>query len=447
MSESPHAIYVVPVDGGAVRPVTFPSAVTSWGDELPSVSPDGRYVAFTRALNREWGDADIFVVALNAQKSGVGKPEALIPRPSPAKATFADQDFITGLGWIPGRNQVIFSRQGLWTVPLAGRRVATLIPTAGYRPGPFSVSRDGARLVFSTASEDSSAAWDIWQIPGPASSARDRRRADDGRVLIQSTRLDSNAQYSPNGNRIAFTSERIGNDQIWVADADGSNATQLTHSEASAGSPRWSPDGRYVAYDVEGPASKGDIYVIPAGGGPERRVTSEISQEQVPSWSRDGRWIYYESDRTGAFQLWKTEFPSGSTVQVTWHGGAAASESPDARWVYYGKRGETGIWRKPVAGGEEERVTQHGYAMQWGLYDKGGCLMNPLRDDVTVECFSFDSNQLFTITRFPNGGKVQPAGGPAFAVSPDGKWILYTRIGREEADLMLIDNFDARHAR
>ena len=69
--------------------------------------------------------------------------------------------------------------------------------------------------------------------------------------------------------------------------------------------------------------------------------------------------------------------------------------------------------------------------------------MTPLLDEVRVECFSFKSNQLSVITRFPNGGRVRFDGGPAFSVSPDGRRILYTRVGREEADLMLIDNFGA----
>src|SRR5437763_1636734 len=123
----------------------------------------------------------------------------------------------------------------------------------------------------SPAAVDSSADWDIWQLPGPEARISDSKLPGAGRPLIHSTRLDSNAQYSPRGNRIVFTSERTGEQQIWVADADGSNAMQVTHSRFGPGSPRWSPDGRYIAYDgMEPPARKGDIYVIPSEGGAER---------------------------------------------------------------------------------------------------------------------------------------------------------------------------------
>jgi Tol biopolymer transport system component/DNA-binding winged helix-turn-helix (wHTH) protein len=439
-NQTARAIYVVPVTGGEARPITSPAALT-WGDALPSVSPDGRYLAFTRSVNQYWVSAEIQVLALNADKTAAGKPELLIPTSIPDSATVAHQYQISGLGWIPGRNEVLYARQGLWTVPVAGRRVATLVPTPGYRPGAFSVSRDGVRLAFASGSWD----LDIWQIPGPASGSRQRQEPAHERALIATTNIDTNPQYSPDGKRIVFTSLRSGKLQIWVADADGSNAIQVTQSEAWNGSPRWSPDGRYIAYDaVE--RGKGDIYVIPAGGGPARRVTPEDSHEDVPSWSRDGRWIYFESDRTGEFELWKTEFPSGSTVKVTSNGGVAASESPDGQWIYYGKRERTGLWRKPAAGGEEELVTAHGHARFWGIYDKGACLMNPLADEVTVECFAFGSRRLSLLTRFPNGGHVRPTG-PSFAVSPDGKWILYSRVEREEADLMLVDNLDVLRAR
>jgi hypothetical protein len=355
--------------------------------------------------------------------------------PSPEQASAPGADHVVALGWIPGRDEVILSRQGLWIVPLEGRRIPRVVPTPGSRPGAFSVSRNGDRLAFSSGS------WvlDIWRIPGPA-GRRGEQHPPEGRPFISTTMVDSNPQYSRDGRRIAFTSTRSGTLQIWTADADGSNPVQVTRSVAWNGTPRWSPDGRHLAYDaVE--QGKGDIYVIPAGGGAARRVTPDDSHEHVPSWSRDGRWIYFESDRTGEFQLWKTEFPSGATVQVTTQGGAAAFESPDG-WLYYGKRWQAGLWRKRVTGGEEEQVTNRGHAMFWDIYDQGACWTDPLPEEVTVECLHFESARVDTVARFPNGGRLRQTG-PSFAVSPDGQWILYSRVEREEADLMLIDNLGA----
>jgi Tol biopolymer transport system component len=107
--------------------------------------------------------------------------------------------------------------------------------------------------------------------------------------------MDTNPQFSPDGSRIAFTSSRNGQVEIWVCDSDGSNPVQLTelNRNSEGGTPRWSPDGRYLAFDST-KAGRSDIYVVPAQGGPVRRITPEASHEDMPSWSRDGKWIYFE---------------------------------------------------------------------------------------------------------------------------------------------------------
>ena len=82
-----------------------------------------------------------------------------------------------------------------------------------------------------------------------------------------STRMDQSAQYSPDGKRIAFTSNRTGVNSIWVSDADGTNAVALFSQPGKVlGSPIWAPDGKRIAFDsnLEGDM---DIYIVRASGG------------------------------------------------------------------------------------------------------------------------------------------------------------------------------------
>ena len=118
---------------------------------------------------------------------------------------------------------------------------------------------------------------------------------------------------------------------------------QLT-SRGLAGSPRWSPDGRFVAFDstVDG---RWQILVIGASGGRQQQITQGVVTQGVynarPNWSRDGKWLYFTSTRTrtGRQEVWKVPAGGGSATQVTRNGGNNAVESPDGTAIYYDLHG------------------------------------------------------------------------------------------------------------
>ena len=169
------------------------------------------------------------------------------------------------------------------------------------------------------------------------------------------------AQYSPDGKRIAFESERSGPYGIWVSDADGSNTEELfSRSGRVCGNPTWSPDGQRIAFNsnLEG---NFDIYIIRASGGKPTRLTTNSADDVIPSWSRDGNWIYFASNRTGRLEVWKVPTGGGKEIQVTRNGGETALESPDGKSIYYtkgghSKSGPSGLWKMPLSGGEESQV-------------------------------------------------------------------------------------------
>lgn len=117
---------------------------------------------------------------------------------------------------------------------------------------------------------------------------------------------DYSPAWSPDGTKIAFSSERLGNTEIYVMDADGENLVQLTRHRATDDSPSWSPDGRKIAFDSDrdhllgvGPGQIGDteIYVMNADGENVVRLTETAGRDVEPSWSPDGSKIAFASDR------------------------------------------------------------------------------------------------------------------------------------------------------
>ncbi len=237
-----------------------------------------------------------------------------------------DECSFNGLTWMPdGRNIVYSSRRKgpfmLWRVAASGSGSPEQISAADDASFPKASRGPGGtvRIVFEQHVRNSN----IWRrrLAGNASDAV----ATTGDRLIASTRLDSSPQFSPDGRRIAFATDRTGYQEIWSSDADGNNQAAVTNLRAqSTGSPRWSPDGNRIAFDVLSTKGRA-IYLVDMRGGPPQQWTPWGNAAR-PSWSRDGRWIFFGGrDPAGGTQVWKISTSSDRTIQqVTSDGGFEA---------------------------------------------------------------------------------------------------------------------------
>lgn len=137
--------------------------------------------------------------------------------------------------------------------------------------------------------------------------------------------IDTSPCWSPNGYQIAFTSDRSGRPQIYVMDVDGGNCRRLTFEGRYQDSPAWSPKGDRIAYSSlhEG---KFDIWTINPDGSEPTRVTSCPGTNQYPTWSPDASHIAFVSSRGGKTDIYQVR-PDGTGLRrVTELGNA---EMPD----------------------------------------------------------------------------------------------------------------------
>lgn len=112
----------------------------------------------------------------------------------------------------------------------------------------LAYSSKAHRLVYSTSFTN----YDIHRLDLNNLSSKPQR-------FLSSNRFDSSAIYSPDGKRIAFDSSRGGSREIWVANADGSEAAPVTcFGRAVTGKGQWSPDGKYVGFDAR-PDADADV--------------------------------------------------------------------------------------------------------------------------------------------------------------------------------------------
>jgi len=422
-SEESYGLFLFSIESGEKRGLTAPPA-NVLGDTSPAISGDGRSLAFSREGSARAND--LYVLRLSSALTAEGEPRRLTP----------DNPGIGGAAWTADGREIVYSSRGsLWRVAASG----------GAKPEPLAFAAENAlhpvvsgprrRLAYSWGFTD----YNVWrlELAGPTQAAS---RAP----LIASSRSDTRPQYSPDGTRIAFQSDRSGSQEIWTCHSDGSNCVQVTsRGAAGASSPGWSPDGKHIVFDSRA-SGQPDLYVVSAEGGQARQLTTHPASDTHGNWSRDGRWIYFASLRAGEYQVWKMPWGAGTAregeaVQVTKGGGYVASESADGRLLYYSnRRNAPGLWRVPVGGGEETQVLPALYDPSEFAVTQQGIYFIPPRDAEGIRSIQF--LELAT-------GKIHPIARidkpvhRALALSPDGRTLLYVQADQTGRDLMLVENF------
>ena len=412
----PHAIIRVSVETGEKRILTSP-LTGNLGDGGLALTRDGKRLAFTQHSGL-WA-RDIYVTPLSGDMLFSGKLERI---------TF-DNKAIAGIAWTGDRKSLVFAsprngRPELWKIAAERGSHPVRLNLTDDEVTDIAISRDGKRLVYSRQIQDQN----IWR------ASLNGQHLTAPSSFIASTRRDTQAHYSPDGKRIVFESNRSGNEEIWMCGADGSHPVQLTYfGNAWAGSPKWSPDGANIAFDSNA-AGTWDVYIVSAGGGKPKRMTSDGADYSWPSWSRDGKWLYYFSNRGKEAQIWKMPAGGGPGMQVTRNGGLRSNESADGQELYYTT--EEGLWKVPVAGGKEVEIgPSYMFAPgQNGIYYAPGS-PGSVRSNFPINFLDFKTQRTRTIGVLPG-----PLGWD-IDVSPDGRWIIYGKFGREGSELMLVEKF------
>lgn len=415
--QQPSSLFAISIDTLEIQRMTTPPP-SSDGDWMPSVSPDGKKIAFVRGP--ESAVRDVYVM-----NSAGGEPKRLT----------TDGRLVLGLAWTADSRNIVFSsnRDGgfsLWQVP-AGGGALTHLAAGGDNAYSPAISRRGNLLAYTHGTGK----WDIVRLDLKAAAAGD----GTGQIL-SSNEQDSSPQFSPDGTRIAFQSWRSGTQEIWICAADGSDPLQLTSfGGALTGSPRWSPDGRQIAFDSR-PDGRAHIFVISPDGGTPHALTSGQDNDIVPSWSPDGKWIYFASNRSGSWQIWTIPAAGGAPRQITRQGGMIAQPSTDGKWVYYTKNAQPGLWRIPAAGGTEEQVLHdppNGFQGYWSLTPQGIYYLDAANPPGEIRFAAFSSLDRSSLVHKLVAEPTPLAG---LSVSPDGRWLAYATTAEASSNITLIES-------
>ncbi len=265
-----------------------------------------------------------------------------------------------------GRGRLIFTRAGngledLYTIDVSHGQNLQQVTTSFARDEWASWSPDTFKIVFQTdRSLDTLAArFQIYVMNSDGSNVSQLTFADTTRDST-GTLKDTSSSYQPawsrNGAQIAFASNRAGNSEIYVMDANGANVVNLTGNAAADGQPAWSPDGSKIAFatDRDGNA---EIYVMNADGSGLVNLTHNSGIDLLPAWSPDGTKIAFQSDRSTNFAVWVMNADGSNPVRLTSPSPVSGSPSwsPDGTRIAYEQGGD--IWVMNADGSNKIRIT------------------------------------------------------------------------------------------
>ncbi len=200
-------------------------------------------------------------------------------------------------------------------------------------------------------------------------------------VFRRHSSLVTGACFSPDGKKVAFSmSQEDGNSHLWIAEANGENARQLTSGFGINSSPSFSPDGQQIAY-VSNRSGNPQIYVIPAAGGEPRRLTFQGNYNQTPEWSPRGDLIVFTArDERAAFDIFTVEPATGKIARLTQDMGnnEEPSWSPNGRLIAFTstRTGKSQLYVMSADGTAQRQMTSgkdEVYTPSWGPFpDEAG---------------------------------------------------------------------------
>ncbi|MBA3296267.1 MAG: PD40 domain-containing protein, partial [Acidobacteria bacterium] len=219
------------------------------------------------------------------------------------------------------------TRQFRW-FDRAGRQIGVIGGPDESQPAGPMLSADGRTVMFRRTLGGNT---DIWSIEASRNVLR--------RLTTDAAR-DYDAIWSPGGDRIVFNSDRNGVLNLYEKSVSGGSAsaeTLLLETFEHKNTCDWSADGRFILYSVQSPTTGDDIWVLPLFG--DRRptpVAQTAAAEFSGRFSPDGRWVAYESDESGRSEIYVQTFPDlARKVQISTGGGSAPVWRGDGRELFF----------------------------------------------------------------------------------------------------------------
>lgn len=251
--------------------------------------------------------------------------------------------------------------------------------------------------------------------------------------------LDNGAVFSPDGNKIAFHSNRSGHTEIWIMDADGSNLKQVTKSGTNDRWPQFSADGKKLVF-MSRQDENWEIYSVNTDGSNRARITQNKVTDLGASFSPDGKNITFTSvrdDESGIADLYILNIDDKIPIKVS-ENAYWPTWSPDGKSIAYAhiiNEKLADVWIYDVENKTAKAITQNSGSNFGAKFS---------RDSKNIIFFSNRDGKFQIFTMKISGEeqinlKVDTSGDGNPNFSPDGKYILFSNNPNDDADIYLFD--------
>ena len=434
-----YEIYVMESDGSNVQRLTDHSGI----DWEPSWSPDGGRIAFSSDRD---GNYEIYVMELRAGSSAddhgnIRAAASRLPLDSSLAGEIEPAGDVDYFRVEVGESGVlsVYTTGGFDTMGALEDSTGTTLESDDDGGGGtnFSIERSLSAGTYYIKVEayggSSSGSYTI--------HARAAGSADGAVALTSHLAIDGSPSWSPDGGRVAFTSDRAGNYEIYVMDSDGSDVRRLTDHPGDDGSPSWSPDGRSIAFSSDR-AGDYEIYVMDSDGSNVRRLTDDPGDDGSLSWSPDGRSIAFSSDRAGDYEIYVMDSDGSNVRRLTDRSGSdwEPSWSPDGRRIAFSsaRDGDYEIYVMDSGGSNVRRLTDRSgsdWEPSWSPDGRRIAFMSDRAGDYEIYVMGSDGSNVRRLTDDP-GDDGSPSWSPdggrvAFMSDRDGDYEIYVIEFRE----------------
>jgi Tol biopolymer transport system component len=383
----------------------------------PRWSPDARHVVFQ---NLEGPKFDLRVVDVETKRM---------------RHVTDDYTMDVNPTWSPDGEWIYFSsyRSGginVWRVPVDSEG-APLGPMEQVTAGPgHDVDVDvGHRVVLAILKQNA----DLWRLPV---NPRTGESIGPPEPVVATTRENSRGAWSPDGQLIAFSSDRGGEMNLWLLSVNDGKTRPLTHGPGGDFQPNWSPDGRAIAF-FSGRGGNLDVWRFDLDASEPVRLTDGVGININPFFSPDGKRIAFMSDRDGRLEVWMMTADGTDVYQLTTVGviGHFLRWSHDGSRIFF--RCPTGAKPRTMtvtaAGGDPESIAEIVGGAHMSFSPDQSLIMDvvahrtlwvsPLNGDPPRRVFEFDD---------PESRIDYPVW------SPDGQWVMFDRFAPKGGNIWMV---------